>query len=235
MSKLPLLASICVGCILILYSTIINGIMRFRIPQIALLASTSGMTFAASCPQVDTSKISLAWHPPNKTAINDLATVINGTGVSSYIFNSSSTPAGASYSTYNWCNMPHVRAEEYVKAPAGYKLEYVEVVSIPTSWMNPRLTHIRFTAITNEHHMRQTLSHTKATTGNVTMKHCSFTACLTPMEMRLKSTGKSTPRLSIHSLPRGSTAAVSSPKYLARASRTLVSTARTSSASTTGC
>ena len=140
MSKILLLASIFIGSILISYSTIINGIMRFRVPQIALLVSTSGMTFAASCPQVNTSKISLAWHPPNKTAINDLATVINGTGVSNYIFNSSSTPAGASYSTYNWCNMPHVRAQEYVKAPAGYKLEYVEVVSMPTAGMDPQLT-----------------------------------------------------------------------------------------------
>jgi len=57
-----------------------------------------------------------------------LSKVIAGSGVYGFIYNSSDVPAKA-YGTYNWCNMPHVRATEYKKAPSEYKLQYVEVVS----------------------------------------------------------------------------------------------------------
>jgi acid phosphatase len=72
--------------------------------------------------------VDLAWHAPNSSAINNLTAVVNGTGVYGFIFNSSATPKGVPYSTYNWCNMPHVRTQEYPPAPSGYKLEYVELV-----------------------------------------------------------------------------------------------------------
>ncbi|GAD99303.1 Histidine acid phosphatase family protein [Paecilomyces variotii No. 5] len=67
------------------------------------------------------------WHPPKATSINNLDTVLNSTGVYGFIFNSSETPAKL-YGRYNWCNMPHVRKTEYVKAPKEYELEYVEVI-----------------------------------------------------------------------------------------------------------
>lgn len=70
----------------------------------------------------------LSWHAPRKTWINDLSEVINGTGTHGFIFNSSQLPPGTPYSAYNWCNMPHVRRQEYPKAMQGYTLEYVEVV-----------------------------------------------------------------------------------------------------------
>lgn len=69
------------------------------------------------------------WHPPNSTWITDLGAVINGTGVHGFVFNSSQLPDGVPYGTYNWCNMPHVRASKYPRAPDEYQLEYVEVVS----------------------------------------------------------------------------------------------------------
>jgi acid phosphatase len=78
--------------------------------------------------------LDLGWYPPKSTSINNLTTALygvgggGGRGVYGFIFNSSHTPAGQ-YGTYNWCNMPHVRKTEYVKAPAEYELEYVEVVS----------------------------------------------------------------------------------------------------------
>jgi acid phosphatase len=72
--------------------------------------------------------VDLSWHAPNSSVINNLTTVVNGTGIYGFIFNSSTTPSGVPYSTYNWCNMPHVRAQEYPPAPSGYKLEYVELV-----------------------------------------------------------------------------------------------------------
>ena len=72
--------------------------------------------------------VDLGWYAPNTTAINDLTKVIGGDGVYGFIYNSSTTPA-SEYGTYNWCNMPHVRATEYKKPSAEYKLQYVEVVS----------------------------------------------------------------------------------------------------------
>lgn len=71
--------------------------------------------------------IDLGWHAPKRSWINDLGQVINGTGTNGFLFNSSQLPAGIPYETYNWCNMPHVRAQEYPKVGKEYKLQYVEV------------------------------------------------------------------------------------------------------------
>ena len=72
-------------------------------------------------------KADLGWYPPKKSWINDINQVLNGTGTNGFVFNSSQLPAGVEYGTYNWCNMPHVRKEEYVKADDEYELVYVEV------------------------------------------------------------------------------------------------------------
>jgi hypothetical protein len=76
------------------------------------------------------SNVDLGWHAPNATEINDLTKVIGGEGIYGWVYNSSSVPA-AEYGVYNWCNMPHVRATEYRKPDADYKLQYVEVVGSP--------------------------------------------------------------------------------------------------------
>ncbi|KAF2271060.1 histidine acid phosphatase-like protein [Lojkania enalia] len=72
--------------------------------------------------------VDLTWHSPEKTWINDLSEVLNGTGTHDFIFNGSMLPPGVQYGTYNWCNMPHVRAKEYPVAKSEYQLEYVEVI-----------------------------------------------------------------------------------------------------------
>lgn len=72
--------------------------------------------------------VDLSWHAPNTTWINTLSSVINGTGIHGFIFNSSQLPPGTKYGTYSWCNMPHVRREEYPVADKQYELEYVEVI-----------------------------------------------------------------------------------------------------------
>ncbi|THV71438.1 hypothetical protein D6C98_04166 [Aureobasidium pullulans] len=72
--------------------------------------------------------LDLSWHAPPSTKVSDLNSVINGTDVWGFVFNSSMTPAGLPYSTYNWCNMPHVRASEYPKVNSSYKLEYVHII-----------------------------------------------------------------------------------------------------------
>jgi hypothetical protein len=71
--------------------------------------------------------VDLKWHAPKKSWINDLGQVLNGTGTNGFVFNSSQLPVGAPYETYNWCNMPHVRAQEYPRASEEFELVYVEV------------------------------------------------------------------------------------------------------------
>ena len=81
-------------------------------------------TGSASCNASNTT-IDLSWHPPVKSEIDNLGTVINGTGIYGFIFNSSQGPLN----TYNWCNMPHVNPTTYPKLnDSSYKLEYVEVI-----------------------------------------------------------------------------------------------------------
>ena len=70
-----------------------------------------------------------SWYPPNKTQISDLDAVINGTDVFGFIFSDAySPPSIASDGIQNWCSMPHVNSETYPAPPAGYTLDYVEVV-----------------------------------------------------------------------------------------------------------
>lgn len=71
--------------------------------------------------------VDLGWYAPKKSWINNLDQVLNGSGTNGFIFNGSQLPAGTPYGTYNWCNMPHVRREEYPRAAAEYELQYVEM------------------------------------------------------------------------------------------------------------
>jgi len=49
-------------------------------------------------------------------------------GTDGGIYNSSQLPNGVAYGTYNFCNMPHVRQQEYVNPSNGsMTLKYVEV------------------------------------------------------------------------------------------------------------
>ncbi|KAI5199327.1 hypothetical protein AUEXF2481DRAFT_65049 [Aureobasidium subglaciale EXF-2481] len=85
-------------------------------------------SFAGVAVSASNSTVDLSWHAPSYSKLNDLNLVINGTDVFGFVFNSSKTPAGLPYSTYNWCNMPHVRSSEYSKVNSSYKLEYVHVI-----------------------------------------------------------------------------------------------------------
>jgi 2-phosphoxylose phosphatase len=77
--------------------------------------------------QLAAAAVDLSWHAPKSTDLNNIDTAINGQGTYGFIFNTSKTP-DEKYGTYNWCNMPHVRAREYKKASSEYKLQYVEVI-----------------------------------------------------------------------------------------------------------
>lgn len=88
-------------------------------------ASSMTSTAANATPSVD-----LSWHAPANWSVDSLSSAITGTGVYGFIFNSSTLPPGVPYGTYDWCNMPHVRAAEYppVASDKGLALQYVEVI-----------------------------------------------------------------------------------------------------------
>lgn len=83
--------------------------------------------FLASAANAQSATADLKWYAPKKSWINDLSQVLNGTGTNGFEFGGSELPAGMEYGTYNWCNMPHVRSQEYKKASEDYELVYVEV------------------------------------------------------------------------------------------------------------
>lgn len=81
-------------------------------------------------PSPNMASVDLNWYPPSQTVVNNLTNVVSDstTGVYGFIYDSSHTPDEA-YGTYNWCNMPHVRASEYKVPSDEYELVYVELVS----------------------------------------------------------------------------------------------------------
>ena len=121
---------------LITVQSAISVIMRYTYTTPSLFAALtsvssvraqSGYGSSSSTPSCNASNatVDLNWNPPVKSNINNLATVINGTGIYGFIFNSSQGPLN----TYNWCNMPHTNPATYPKVKdSDYKLEYVEVI-----------------------------------------------------------------------------------------------------------
>ncbi|GAB7356912.1 hypothetical protein MBLNU459_g7766t1 [Dothideomycetes sp. NU459] len=78
--------------------------------------------------QTTNGTVDLSWHAPISSSINNLSFVINGSGIDGFIFNSSTLPPGVPYGTYDWCNMPHVRVQEYPRTNQSFELQYVEVI-----------------------------------------------------------------------------------------------------------
>jgi acid phosphatase len=76
-----------------------------------------------------TAAVDGGWYAPTGSKVNNLTEALHGTGTYGFIFNSSHTPDDQ-YGVYNWCNMPHVRKQEYIKPGDEFKLQYVEVVSV---------------------------------------------------------------------------------------------------------
>ena len=117
--------------------------------------------------------VDLRWHAPNETVINNLTAVINGTGIHGFQF-MAVTPSTVPYRTYNWCNMPHVRQQEYIAPPPEYKLEYVEVVGHPPAG-DVVADWLRFNAIIKEHRTQTTPFRRRHTHGIAMMNLCSST------------------------------------------------------------
>lgn len=80
-------------------------------------------------PSPNMASVDLGWYPPSQTVVNNLTKIVSDStsGVYGFIYDSSHTP-DEDYGTYNWCNMPHVRASEYKVPSDEYELVYVELV-----------------------------------------------------------------------------------------------------------
>lgn len=94
-----------------------------------LLASLPLAFFGSTTTATATAQaVDVSWHPPAQSEINrDFTRVLHDGGTYGFIYDTSKTPDDE-YGTYNWCNMPHVRAREYVRPPEEYELRYVELV-----------------------------------------------------------------------------------------------------------
>ena len=111
-----------------LASVAATATLSLAITTTAHAAASSQSLTASSASGPPTPPADLNWYAPKKTMINDLDSVLDGTGIYGYIFDSSTTPSFLPYSTYNWCNMPHVRPQEYIFPDQSYTLKYVEVI-----------------------------------------------------------------------------------------------------------
>ncbi len=111
------------GMLLILQILIQEVIVLSSHPRLsANLAATARGHYRTAAASVD-----LGWYPPNATVINNLTNVLNATGVYGFVYNNS-YPTDLPHGTYNWCNMPHVRREEYERPSDEYRLKFVELV-----------------------------------------------------------------------------------------------------------
>lgn len=93
-----------------------------------LMPTAQVAVLAASVGSLNASSIEKNYHAPGKSALNDLDSVLAGSGIHGFIFNTSQTPSNLPYSTYNWCNMPHIRKDEYILPPPEYELRFVELI-----------------------------------------------------------------------------------------------------------
>jgi hypothetical protein len=169
-----------------LTSQLYQDTMVQRLRDVLLMGSVTYQVVAQPNCSQSSVPVDLTWHPPNDTNINNLEYVVNGTGIDGFIFNSSTTPASTSYSTYNWCNMPHVRAKEYPLVSAEYTLEYVEIVCSDLFFAIHFLTFARSTATTSGPHTRPTPFRASPTPGTATTKRCSTMASRNLMDPRLR-------------------------------------------------
>lgn len=123
--RLAVLAFSSILLIVLITSTDVLSVLRpGNVSPIVVAAQSVGSAMANA-------SVDLGWYAPAQTLVNNLTNVAGAatTGVYGFIYNSSYTP-DAVYGQYNWCNMPHVRASEYVTPSDEYELVYVELVSL---------------------------------------------------------------------------------------------------------
>ncbi|KAI1823911.1 histidine acid phosphatase family protein [Xylaria intraflava] len=69
--------------------------------------------------------VDLSWYPPRESVVNDLSAALHGRGTDGIRFDDGGVRDGDGV---NWCDMPRVTLGDYVVAPLGFELRYVEVI-----------------------------------------------------------------------------------------------------------
>ena len=119
----------------------------------------------------------VVYYPPTSTNINNLTFVLNGSGAPG-IFDSSVTPENE-YGVYNWCNMPHVRIQEYKCVTSSLSTTSAELFCcLLTSEHRPRTIPFNMlrlsNVIINALHTRQTRFSKKISRGLVSVRVLSM-------------------------------------------------------------
>ncbi|KAK9494609.1 histidine phosphatase superfamily [Lipomyces doorenjongii] len=91
-------------------------------PSLPTILATIPLTAAAA-----TSFGTIVHYSPTKSSIGELEAVFNPTTGTNGGYYSASVVPDDVYGAYDYCNMPHARAREYV-IPGGYDLQYVELI-----------------------------------------------------------------------------------------------------------
>ena len=93
-------------------------------------------------------------YPPTSSNLNNLTFVLNGSGAPG-IFNSSVTPE-KEYGIYNWCNMPHVRTQEYQCVTSCSPLQYYREITAEFFIVRapPKNYTLQYVEIIQRHHKR---------------------------------------------------------------------------------
>ena len=130
-ARLPILSTVAAGLFLYVVFTY-NRTATLPVLNLAIPSNLPGAwsSDGATAAGMDEGRAS-GWYPPSKSTLNDHGQALHGSNVYGHTCNYSSTYEGSSaLESPNWCNMPHVRAQEYVKVSSEYELQFVEVVSL---------------------------------------------------------------------------------------------------------
>lgn len=116
------------GIAYVLWSSVLDPEMHYfrHVPSFVAALGLASTVAAQDSGLADS--IDAQWHAPAKFWDTNLEETISAKGTYGFIFNSSTLPSGIKYGTYNYCNMPHVRRQEYVVPSKDFTLEYVEVI-----------------------------------------------------------------------------------------------------------
>ncbi|EJT79256.1 hypothetical protein GGTG_04342 [Gaeumannomyces tritici R3-111a-1] len=118
--------------LLLLVATTVLFLLGFPYEQLLATTTTTMwahravlLTPAAVAVATAAAAVDLSWHASGRTPYNNLSAVVGGEGVPKFVFEPSGNWEDG---TSNWCNMPHVRPQEYVRPSSEFELKYVEVI-----------------------------------------------------------------------------------------------------------
>lgn len=101
--------------------------LRLLLIVVATSLATSLQDATEKPMNSDKRDVDISWYPPARSQVNNLTSALHASGVYGITYGSSANPNGTP-GAYDWCNMPHVRPQDYVPADDAFELHYVELV-----------------------------------------------------------------------------------------------------------